>query len=229
MNKTIFHIHGTIDKKIAYFLAPKCGCSTMREWLILINNPILLNEVSKKAKESKEDFLKILKEYKLTRKDYVKAIYISPQEVIKYDVRFCVVRDPIERFVSTYKQLVKYSKSGLRGIGVDEYISLTEKNYNEVSTLYSDLKESDWNNIRHHFKAQYEFYGANHDIFSHIFNINEMEKVRDILIETTGVNFPYLHLNRTKGKLEDVFLTDLQKEWVKKTYSVDYDVYKKWM
>lgn len=228
MNKIVYHIDSTIDNQVAYFLAPKCGCTTIRSWLVLINNPTLLEDIYNKIGESGENFYEVFKKIKEKKDVYIKNNYIGIREAKKRTVRFCIVRDPIERFISTYKQLIKISPI-LTRISVDEYILIHEKSYDEVSRILHNLTEIEWNNVKHHFKAQYEFYGIDSSIFTHIYNINEMKKVRDMLVEHTKINFPYLHLNSTNGIVEDIFLTDIQKEWVKKTYSIDYDIYKKWI
>jgi hypothetical protein len=228
MKKTVYHIYNLFEKKIAYYLGPKCGCSTLRAWDKIINNENLFSDMERLANDEKigldEAYMLCIK----TQSRYAPPKHPDPAHAALWETRFCVVRDPVERFVSTYKQLIMGSV-GVKSISVDQYMTICEKNHDSLVDVYPKLSESEWRNIIHHFEPQYKFYGTNPKLFTHIYNLNQMKDVYQMLIEKTKINFPYLHLNTTAGKHENLCLTEDQKCWVKKHYILDYEIYQKWM
>lgn len=150
-------------------------------------------------------------------KDVADNVQRLNREYKNYPIRFCVVRDPVDRFVSVFVN--NFNKDGsspqitldyvIQNIDVPEFIQQNEKFVN-------------------HVRPQVQIYGQNTAAYTHIFNINQINQVKALIEEQSGLTLPDLHLN--KNKPEKVpSITEAQREWIRNRYQQDYTVYGKWM
>jgi hypothetical protein len=226
----IFNILKT--NKVIYYDGPKCGSTTMLAYATLIHNPDLLLEVNaliKKGLDSTTAYNNCRRGKKnlYTRRAIVKETLIKEENIPPDAIKFCIVRDPVERFISVYKSLVLYGRYVTsKDVGIDEFIKIIDL---DKSTLkdWTDVSDIEWRAVKFHFLPQVQFYGTDPTIFTHIFNIKQMEEVKQLLEQHSGITLPSLQANWSR-KIE-ISLTESQIDWIKKRYARDYEFYKKWM
>ena len=132
----------------------------------------------------------------------------TPFEKIDVDEKCCIIRDPIKRFVSAYKNRILYHKdAAFQNLDIDEIIEKLE------NSLFDNR----------HFLPQSYWLGDDLKYFTIVSNISNMETF------INGVNnffqnkieFPRI---QTGGVGENIDLTNSQKTKLKKIYSSDYDL-----
>ena len=132
----------------------------------------------------------------------------TPFEKIDVDEKCCIVRDPINRFISAYKNRILFHKDfGFQNLSIDEIIEKMEN------------KSFD----NKHFLPQSYWLGSDLKYFTIVANISNMETfingVNDFF--QNSVEFPRI---QTGGNDKNISLTDGQKNKLKKIYSSDYDL-----
>lgn len=181
-----------------YFVhAAKCGSRTTLGWMVLMNELFLYEEKPHwfMPVPNKKDHA-----YSDIRRRVKKLSLPDNPEIC-----FCIVRDPVKRFLSAYQNshFMGYIKS------VDQLIN-------------------DWDNLMiekpflfQHFRSQTSFYGSNKFIYTHIFQHENMQEVKQFLEELSGKFLPDLKLQQS-GKINTHSLTTKQEEWVRNKYREDY-------
>lgn len=219
-------------KKLIYYDGPKCGSSTVLAYANLIISPELLEEVNKLIEQNVDPMDAYERCWRpktelYCRKKIIERTLIEPSEIPSDAVRFCIVRDPIERFISVYKALILsgwFVKT--ENLSVDEFIKIIDADKKTLKN-WTQVSPTGWSNVNFHFLPQVEFYGTDPKIFAHIFNMDQLDKVKELMETYSSIELPSLKLNATE-KIE-VELTNLQIEWIKKRYARDYKFYEKWM
>ncbi len=132
----------------------------------------------------------------------------TPFEKIDVDEKCCIIRDPLKRFISAYKNRILYHKDiAFQNLNIDEIIEKLENN------LFDNR----------HFLPQSYWLGYNLEYFTIVSNISNMK------VFINGVNnffqnkieFPKI---QTGGVGENINLTNSQITKLKKIYSSDYDL-----
>lgn len=209
-----------VDKKVSYYIAPKCASSTLRQWYNILNNPILSTDTFDLMSKSKLDSMLA---YKIVFNDFLKK---NPTYNIKYrtgiavnPIRFCVVRDPEQRFISAFGHVVSKLKLVNDVKCVQDFISKIDD---------SSIDSTGWTNVRNHMKSQVECYGGDARVYTHIFNMNQLNDVKMMLETESGIKLPDLRIMITENENKPR-LNESELAWVKNKYSKDYVVYGKWM
>ena len=124
------------------------------------------------------------------------------------DEKCCIVRDPLKRFISAYKNRVLFHKDvGFQDLNINEIIEKMENNSFD----------------NRHFLPQTYWLGNNLKYFTIVSNISNIE------IFINGVNnffqskveFPRIQIG---GTVENIELNNNQINKLKKIYSSDYDL-----
>lgn len=212
----------------AYYHAPKCGSRSILGWIVLLSEPNLYEENPELFQPYRVVFTKDgeirTREYGelIHKREYFKGKGLGKHDWEPYDVpvapadyRFCVVRDPVERFISGYTNRVLWHNEGGLNISVAEFIE-------RFDSICAENR-----NYKLHFTPQVRFYGEDPSIFTHIFNIRQMSQVKVLIEERSGQQLPDLHMQQNGGKEKPVLTKD-QINWVKKRYEEDYEIYNKW-
>ena len=218
------------NNKVVYYSGAKCGSTTILAYANFINNAELLSDFTEMTLNNVDAWtayhrcLKVQRQ-KHNKNEFVQRINLTdvPPDAIK----FCVVRDPIERFISVYKAVILtgyYVKGDDNSI--DEFIRIIDLDKKTLNNWH-EVGGNGWNTVRFHFLPQTKFYGRNPNIFTHVFNIREIGKIKNLLEENYQISLPDIKLNTTKNV--DINLTQHQTEWIKNRYSQDYKIYGKWM
>tara|TARA_B100000700_G_C14753291_1_gene718604 strand:- start:203 stop:856 length:654 start_codon:yes stop_codon:yes gene_type:complete len=132
----------------------------------------------------------------------------TPFQKMDVDEKCCIVRDPLKRFISAYKNRVLFHRDfEFRNLNINEIIEKIENNSFD----------------NRHFLPQTYWLGNNLKYFTIVSNISNIE------IFINGVNnffqnkveFPRI---QTGGADENITLTESQIIKLKKIYSSDYDL-----
>ena len=132
----------------------------------------------------------------------------TPFEKIDVDEKCCIIRDPIKRFISAYKNRILFHKDfGFQNLSIDEIIEKMEN------------KSFD----NKHFLPQSYWLGNDLRYFTIVSNISNMETFINGVNNffQNKVEFPRI---QTGGADENITLTDSQIIKLKKIYSSDYDL-----
>ena len=130
----------------------------------------------------------------------------TPFEKIDVDEKCCIIRNPIKRFVSAYKNRVLFHKDfGFRNLNINEIIEKLENNSFD----------------NRHFLPQSYWLGSDLRYFTIVSNISNMETFINGVNNffQNKVEFPRI---QTGGADENITLTDSQIIKLKKIYSSDY-------
>ena len=132
----------------------------------------------------------------------------TPFQKMDVDEKCCIIRDPLKRFISAYKNRVLFHKDvGFQNLNINEIIEKMENNSFD----------------NRHFLPQTYWLGNNLKYFTIVSNISNIE------IFINGVNnffqnkveFPRI---QTGGTVENIELNNSQITKLKKIYSSDYDL-----
>ena len=132
----------------------------------------------------------------------------TPFEKIDVDEKCCIIRNPIKRFISAYKNRVLFHKDfGFRNLNIDEIIEKLENNS-------FDNK---------HFLPQSYWLGSDLRYFTIVSNISNMETFINGVNNffQSKIDFPRI---QTGGVGENIDLTNSQITKLKKIYYSDYDL-----
>jgi hypothetical protein len=192
--------------KMTYFHAPKCASRTILGWMAFVQKPSIQENI-----EFRDSFL--LGDYpKITRT--TKEV---PFSEIRNQLKFCVVRDPVDRFVSAYKdRVLRYQR---------EEVSV----FPTIQHLLSDLQGAKkFRTLFHHLKPMVSFYGENPGIFDWVFSFSRLNEVRDFLASEYDVPLPQLHL-QSSSKVETPELAPDEVTFIQELYAPDYEIYGKFI
>ena len=137
----------------------------------------------------------------------------KPINTIKFkqadaDIRLCVLRDPVERFLSGYANRVKYKKIIKNPPEFDQFL----ENFN----FYFENNES----VNHHFSPQTYFIGDDPLYYTHVYFDSEIEKVVELINYIFSANIKNIR-KQTGGKKPEN-LSDHQISLIKNFYEDDY-------
>jgi len=198
------------DDVIAYYHAPKCGSRTMLGYLALIHSPLLYEKHPEYFDPVKGDSYGHLK----SRVKMVSDHSFDPNQVpfTTNNFRIAIKRDPVDRFVSGYTNRIVHHKKFK-----DEVPTFSEfiNNYNQFEVKYKDV--IDWN-----FKPQVCFYGRDRNRFTHVFDINEFNSIKNLFELIYDREFPDLQLQQGGNKKKPK-PNKTQIKWIKDKYREDYE------
>lgn len=205
-------IFTTQDQKIAYYHAPKCGSRTVLGYIALCQEPTLFETNPGFFKERNDDIYGGIRsralKHPLSQHDWPAPNHQVPK-VHNVTRAFCVTRDPVERFVSGYRNRILFHDEIPNKPPIGKFI----REFGKFASKYRT--------VRTHFAPQVAFYGKDRRIFTDIFNIKRMDEVREMFEEEYGVKIPDIQLQQGGNDIK-VELTRAETEWIKDKYSLDY-------
>ncbi|WP_413161120.1 tetratricopeptide repeat protein [Capilliphycus salinus ALCB114379] len=197
-----------------YTPIPKCACTSLKNLIYSLEFQRHYSE--KESKKSIHEFWN----------ESIK--YVRDLKSLKDYFKFAVVRDPVKRFLSCYKNLVIYQgdlrikpnpekleKAGLKSDPtINEFVKELEK-YVQIS------KE-----VNHHTKPQYLFLGQELAAYDFLCKIEDLEALKRILSEKLGreIELPKLQTEGPKITLQDLTQDSLEK--LIEFYALDYELLK---
>ena len=223
-----------LNGKIAFYKIHKVGHSSVIAWLNLINNPdvvktypsLLNDDIWQSGEAQSGASIKI--EW---RDDVVKAeLPTIKQEIGPFttetvpaipennEVRFCVVRDPINRFVSAYKNQIVSAK-----VLGDNPPTMSEFIHNFDYYLWKNRE------VEFHFRQLVFGLGYDPSVFTHIFNIKQFSEIKKLLESYCDYKLPNIRLNKSiEADKKLGMITEEELDFLKRKYAIDYEVYGKW-
>jgi len=192
------------DKKLGYYVVPKCGSRTVVAWQLIISQPNLIKDNPSWFDESKQT---------VGYRELNKMIVLSKHD---FPIKFCIVRDPVDRFLSAFTNRVLFHKLN----------PVSEIN-DVIQNFDAKINNLEYKDLDHHTKPLKHWLGTNPNIFNYIFNLGEMDKVKKLIEETCDVTLPNLHLQKS-GNIKKPTLNTDQINWIKERYRSDYELYGRW-
>lgn len=130
-----------------------------------------------------------------------------PTETIVGNTRLAIKRDPVSRFLSGFKnRVLQHRKCDTTDIS--EFLD----NFEEISGRNKDIAT--------HFRPQYSYLGKDPSVYTHVFDLKEIDQVKVLLEDLFERDLPPIRLQRSKGPKVD--LTEAQVRRVKEIYKGDY-------
>ncbi len=142
------------------------------------------------------------------------------------DIRFCVVRDPVERFQSAFDDIVGRRKFYANGITLEQFLCRLEASWDEAAQDKNEYRPGTFARDMH-FRPQHFSLGEDAAYFTHIFNLRQLPQLRDLLSELAGEEIPLVHANALAPQ-EKTELTAAQKKRVAALYARDYELFGRW-
>jgi len=204
-------IFQSIDNKISYYHAPKNGSRTMLGYLSLIADPNLFDTKPEYFDESSRGEDGIYPELRrLCDANRITGLSRNNIPQTKSLIRIVIKRDPVKRFVSGYNNRVVFFNCLNKRVSFSEFVDNFEYYYRTNDS------------IKEHFRPQVDFFGFDRKIFSHIYDISEMDKVKKLFENTYNRKFPNIRLQQA-GNVNKVNVTDSEIAKIKQIYRVDYE------
>lgn len=193
-----------VKNKIAYAWAPKCGSRSILGYGCEINSDQRLS----------------LEEVKKINVN-VKSIKMCTRIDIKsFPIRFCVVRDPVERFLSAYMNKIFSTR--------DEYITGPISIEEILDTIDDPKYEMKYKIFLAHLVPQVFYYEEIPEKFTHIFNMRQFLQIKELLEGESGIKLFEFWRNKSNEEAKPK-LSSSQIEFISKRYKKDYEIYGKWM
>ena len=196
-----------------FYDAPKNAGTTVRMWL-------------KHYEGALPDFSGQTSYYNLASIGHPKAwVGMKPSEESFFvrgepqNRRWCIKRDPVDRFVSAYTD--KVLREQLVDWSVDACLAMVETGQMMQIALGGTEQES----AARHFIGQTSFFGSDRNYFDHVFDIAQMDLVREFCEDIFfKMPLPPLHArNQSWGELEKISLSTAQRQRAERVFASDYD------
>lgn len=131
----------------------------------------------------------------------------EPFVELNVDIKICIVRDPLERFISAYENRVLFH----RDRGFQDY---------RVDKVLEELINGNFENK--HFLPQTYFLGSNLKYFTHVYKIYELNLLYKNLIDFFDINMKLKIPHLQTGRSKKITLNKFQIKKIKNIYKKDY-------
>ncbi|MCC5987902.1 MAG: sulfotransferase family 2 domain-containing protein [Pararhodobacter sp.] len=134
--------------------------------------------------------------------------------------RWCIIRDPVARFVSAYTDKVLGER--LAPWTVSTCLALLESG--EMERIARSTKPTPLKQAACHLLGQCFWLGQDRSYFDHVFHIREMDRVRDFCEDVVfRITLPNFHArDQSRSDVEKVRLTRLETRRIERIYAKDY-------
>lgn len=179
------------DKTVTYHSCPKNACTSTKTMILRIFGDNRTN-----------------KEHRPWPHTVIGCSEFRPTDS---EIKICIVRDPVKRFVSGYTNRVLHYKE-IPYVDFDQFLSNFDFYYKNYSAIT-------W-----HLSPQTRFLGKDSSYYTHVFNTSEINKVANLLGEMSGVSIQP-EWEQTGGSDRKPILSESQIETIKNIYQEDYKVF----
>ena len=195
------------SQKVCFFPIPKTASTSIKSMLFPNqDDPELLHKETRAV-----DFLT------LTNRDHEK--FSTWQKL-------AVIRDPIERVISCYRQKI-LNTGNLRKAFIEKgnVHTLSEApDFNEYINRF-DLYNSTSGMIRHHVRPTIFFLGKNPNYFTRIYKISEINLLEKHLQQTLNTQFNIKKKNNTSTNSDKIYFKREAFNKLKNIFKEDYEIY----
>lgn len=196
-------------KDVSYVHAPKIGSRSILGWFAILKDPEIYTK-------HPEYFVEVNTE------DHAYTPIRRMQEErgeILTPISFVVTRDPVQRFVSAYKNRVVTHKE-LRG----SKLIADGKDYPEFDQFVEQFHQFKDENksIDIHFKSMSFYYGGDRLLFTKVFRTDNLSECRVFLEDHFSTELPDLRLQQNKPGIH-IKPTEKQIQFIKELYKKDYE------
>ncbi|MEK8016659.1 MAG: glycosyltransferase, partial [Candidatus Parabeggiatoa sp.] len=144
-------------------------------------------------------------------------------------LKVLIVREPLQRLVSCYKNRVLFHKDLLKSADRLSKVGLPVNPSWEVFIDNFERYRSLSQSINHHSAPIVDFAGYNPDFYDLILNISELDKLLSVVSDRMGKNVNKIPHEQTGGSKIDIGeISEKAKEKIQKFYAQDYDIYGKY-
>lgn len=195
--------------KILYFPVPKIGCTTTKRALhIAENNKIIKGDI-----------------HKISKSHVFKNIDFEDINIDDY-YKFCIVRDPVKRFISIYNGRILGKKDLQNNTDLLKKFNLPQKP--SLSQFVNRIETYRKNkSVDHHVKPQVAFLGKDSNFYDDIFNLKDINTI--IIPKLESMCGFKIEFDMTKNKSEKIATIDElnvnQIKKIKDLYAKDYEVF----
>ena len=200
-----------------YFPVPKVACTSVKMGILRHNDPQAFNTISASDDRRKYNVHTVYPSYQF--KPWIARLKWPRRQWI------CVVRDPIKRAVSGYRNRILFHKD-LEKIPAEELTQNGLAPNPDLNSFASNLqKYCDVSMAVHHHFAPHCFYlGTKPELYKRIFKLSEIDDLT-ALVATSGVALEIPH-EQTGGP--KVSISDLSKEGHDALYAFYAEDYNHW-
>ncbi len=206
---------------LVYFPVPKVACTSIK-WALLNHNEDGLADRNAEAREKGARGI-----------PNVHNIYPSkplrPTHFIRYFGKrwFCVVRDPVKRFLSAYGNRIVYHDDIKRYIPNLERAGLERHPDLDYFAMHIDEYSRINKRIRHHVRLQTDYLGRKPERFDRVFGMSELDEMKDYIAESgVEIELPHRQTGGPKFKPED--LSPSSMAHIKRYFAEDYAAFGEW-
>ena len=210
-------------QNLAYISAPKCACTSVKELIFRIENNCNFNKIRDKRGAIR---LQINGQRRYIHDFYPTVPYSEqPQHILSKLNNFCIVRNPLERLVSCYRnRVLRYGELKPETIAHLAIDAPTDPDLNQFVEHLDQYTKAP--QIHHHTLPLTHFLGNRADSYARIFNLKTIQQLPDYLKQHFGRTRPILHLQTTESetnpKTSTNFLSAASIQKLEKLYSDDF-------
>ena len=216
-------------QNLAYISAPKCACTSIKELIFRIENNCNFNKIRTNRGAI---CIQINGKYHYIHQFYPSIPYIEqPHHILEKLHNFCVVRDPLDRLVSCYRnRVLRYGALSPEKIASLDIDAPSNPDLNQfVQHLDQYIKAPQ---IHHHTLPLTHFLGKRADAYDRIFNLQTIQQLPGYLKEHFGRTryLPHLQTSQTETRPETSinFLSPESIKQLKNRYSDDFQYFDKY-
>jgi hypothetical protein len=146
--------------------------------------------------------------------------FFSPGAAAK--IRWCISRDPVDRFSSAYTD--KILREGLASWSVDVCLDMLESG--EMELLARTPGRTRRKQAACHLLSQSIWFGRERGYFNHVFRLSEMDRVREFCEqEVFRMPLPAFHgRDQSRSGIDRVALSAGQRARIRYVFSEDYEL-----
>ena len=211
---------------IAYISAPKCACTSFKEFIFCLENNCKFN----KARDHKGALCLIINDQRHYIHDFYPSIAFSqqPHELMQSLHRICIVRDPVDRVMSCYyNRVMRYGALSENAISQAGISAPAHPDLNQFIQNLSQYKVI--SDIKHHTLPLIHFLGSESGFYHEIFNLRTLDKAeRSVKSHFGQRNVALQHLQRTEPNTRKSYQEKPSAssiEIIQNLYRPDYQIY----